>query len=303
MESASDKYNIIKRVTMISIISNVLLTASKFVIGILGHSSAMVADAAHSLSDCLTNVAIMISLKISNKPKDDSHHYGHGKVETLAAAFTGLVLIITAILIFYEGVNKVLSYYHGEILETPSNLTFIMAIFSVVLKEWMYKYTYAKNKDIQSNALSVVALDHRSDAFFSIGTVLGVGGAIFLGSKWVVLDPLTAVIFSLLIVKMGGSITYKSLNELMEASLDSKTHKCIEDTIASTEGVLGYHELKTRKIGNDVALDVHIEVDNKLTIVQAHDIATTVEFRLQEMCGYNGQFSIHAEPNPDPDTL
>ena len=254
MNYTDAKYTTVKQVTMLSIISNILLTCIKFIVGILGNSSAMVGDAAHSLSDSLTNIAIIIGLKISNKPKDKNHPYGHGKVETLAATFTGLVLIATAIGIFYEGFQKIIEWYGGGVLPTPSTFAFIIAIFSVVLKEGMYRYTVVKNKDIQSSALNVIALDHRSDALFSIGTVIGVGGAIFLGTRWVVLDPATAVLFSILIVKMGASITYKSIDELMEASLDEEIHQCIIDTLKSGEGILGYHDLKTRKIGSVVAV-------------------------------------------------
>lgn len=297
------KYEIVKRVSMLTLISNLLLAVAKFIIGTLGHSTALVADAVHSISDCLTNIAVIIGVKISHKPKDETHPYGHGKVETLAATFTGLIFIGIAILIFYEGAQKVLLYYHGGELETPSILTLIMAIISVVIKEWMYHHTVKQNKSIQSNALNVIALDNRSDALFSMGTVLGVGGSILLGSKWVVLDPATAVIFSLLIIKMGIDVIHKSINELMEASLDSEIHQCIVDALDAGEGVLGYHDLKTRKIGNVVAVDVHIEVNKSLSIVDAHDIATQLEIKLQEVCGKDAHFAIHTEPYPDPDRL
>ena len=162
-------------------------------------------------------------------------------------------------------------------------------------------------EDFKSDALIANAWEHRSDAFSSIGTMLGIGGAIFLGGKWVVLDPIAAVILSFFIFKVAFDISYKNLNELLEASLDSETYRSIEEALLSTEGVLGFHELKTRKIGNAMAADVHIEVDRDLSIVDAHEISTHVEDRLKEICGKNGHFSIRVEPCSDseyytPDT-
>jgi len=283
-------------VTKVSMVLNLLLTCFKFVAGVVGHSTAMVADAAHSLSDLVTDVAVIVGLKAAKKPRDGTHNYGHGKIETLSAAFTGLVLVAAAFGIFWTGLQKIIIFYQGGVLPAPSKVALFVAVISIVLKEWLYRYTIVYGRKLQSDALIANAWEHRSDAFSSAGTMIGIGGAIYLGGKWVVLDPIAAVILSFFILKVAFDISYKSLNELLEASLDSETYRNIEEALLSTEGVLGFHELKTRKIGNAMAADVHIEVDRDLSIVDAHEISTNVEDRLKEICGKNGHFSIRVEP-------
>ncbi|AKB82873.1 Cobalt-zinc-cadmium resistance protein [Methanosarcina barkeri 3] len=298
-ENEDTRYSRAAHVTKVSMILNFVLAIFKFTAGILGTSTAMIADAAHSLSDLITDIAVIVGLRIAKKPGDSTHNYGHGKIETLAAAFTGLVLVAAAIGIFWGGLEKIITYYNGERLPVPSKLTLVVAIISILSKEWLYRYTMACGREIKSDAVIANAWDHRSDALSSLGTMIGVGGAIFLGGRWVVLDPLTAIVISFLIFKVAFDISYKNLNELLEASLDSEIYGSIEDILNTTEGVLGFHELKTRKIGNAMAADVHIEVDRDLNIVDAHEISTQIENRLKEVCGSNGHFSIHVEPCSD----
>jgi len=295
-ETENTRYSQAIYVTKVAMASNVLLTGFKFFAGIMGNSSAMIADAAHSLSDFMTDIAVIAGLKIARKPGDSTHNYGHGKIETLSAAFIGLVLVAVAFGIFWGGLQKVIAFYQGEVLPTPSGIALTAAILSIVIKEWLYRYTIIYARKLKSDALIANAWHHRSDAFSSIGTMVGIGGAILLGGKWAVLDPIAAVILSFFIFKVAFDISYKNLNELLEASLDSGTYRNIEEILITTEGVLGFHELKTRKIGNAMAADVHIEVDRELNIVDAHEISTQVEDRLKEVCGKNGHFSIHVEP-------
>ncbi len=298
-EAENYRYSKATYVTKVSMVLNSLLTCFKFVAGVVGNSTAMIADAAHSLSDLITDIAVVVGLKVAKKPRDDTHNYGHGKIETLAAAFTGLVLIAAAFGIFWGGLQKIIAFYNGEVLPAPSKVALLVAIISIVLKEWLYRYTIVHGRKLQSDALIANAWEHRSDAFSSMGTMIGIGGAIYLGGRWVVLDPVAAVILSFFILKVALDISYKNLNELLEASLDSDIYRSIEEALRSTEGVLGFHELKTRKIGNAMAADVHIEVDRDLNIVDAHEISTQVEDRLKEICGKNGHFSIHIEPCSD----
>lgn len=298
-ENESFRYSRAAHVTKVSMILNFVLTSFKFAAGVLGNSSAMIADAAHSLSDFITDIAVIVGLKIARKPKDSTHNYGHGKIETLAAAFIGLVLVTAAFGIFWGGLQKVITFYQGENLPEPSRIALIAAIISVVSKEWMYRYTIVCGRELKSDAVIANAWDHRSDALSSVGTMIGIGGAIFLGGQWVVLDPIAAIVLSFFIFKVAFDISYKNLNELLEASLDSDTYRSIEEILISTEGVLGFHELKTRKIGSAMAADVHIEVDRDLNIVDAHEISTQIESRLKEICGKNGHFSIHVEPCSD----
>jgi len=298
-EADNYRYSQAAYVTKVSMVLNSSLTCFKFVAGVVGNSTAMIADAAHSLSDLITDIAVVVGLKVAKKPRDNTHNYGHGKIETLAAAFTGVVLVAAAFGIFWGGLQKIIAFYNGEVLPAPSKIALLVAIISIVLKEWLYRYTIVHGRKLQSDALIANAWEHRSDAFSSLGTMIGIGGAIYLGGKWVVLDPVAAVILSFFIFKVAYDISYKNLNELLEASLDSEIYKSIEETLRSTEGVLGFHELKTRKIGNAMAADVHIEVDRNLSIVDAHEISTQVENRLKEICGKNGYFSIRVEPCSD----
>jgi cation diffusion facilitator family transporter len=298
-DTENTRYSQAAYVTKVSMLLNFLLTCFKFTVGVIGNSSAMVADAVHSLSDLITDIAVIVGLRVAKKPRDSTHNYGHGKIETLAAAFTGLVLIAAAFGIFWGGFQKVIDFFHGGMLPMPSKLTLVVAVLSIVLKEWLYRYTIVHGRRLKSDALIANAWEHRSDAFASIGTTIGIGGAILLGGKWVVLDPIAAVILSFFIFKVAFDISYKNLNELLEASLDSETHRSIEEILISTEGVLGFHELKTRKIGNVMAADVHIEVNRNLSVVDAHEISIQVEERLKEICGKNSYLSIHVEPCSD----
>jgi cation diffusion facilitator family transporter len=300
-ETEGTRYSQAVYVTKVGMASNILLTGFKFFAGIAGNSSAMVADAAHSLSDFMTDIAVIAGLKVARKPGDNTHNYGHGKIETLSAVFIGLALILVAFGIFWGGLQKVIAFYHGEVLPVPSKIALVAAVLSIVIKEWLYRYTMVYARKLRSDALTANAWHHRSDAFSSIGTTIGVGSAILLGGKWAVLDPIAAVILSFFIFKVAFDISYKNLDELLEASLDSTTYRTIEEILISTEGVLGFHELKTRKIGNAMAADVHIEVDRNLNIVDAHEISVQVEDRLKEFCGKNGYFSIHIEPCSDPE--
>lgn len=298
-EAENTRYSQAIYVTKVAMVSNVLLTGFKFFAGIMGNSSAMIADAAHSTSDFMTDIAVIAGLKVARKPGDSTHNYGHGKIETLSAAFIGLVLLAVGFGIFWGGLQNVITFLHGEMLPAPSRIALAAAVFSIAIKEWLYRYTMGYARELRSDVLTANAWHHRSDAFSSIGTMVGIGGAILLGGRWTVLDPVAAVILSLFIFKVAFEISYKNLNELLEASLDSATYKSIEEALMSTDGVLGFHELKTRKIGNAMAADVHIEVDRNLNIVDAHEISMQVEDRLKEVCGKNGHFSIHVEPCSD----
>lgn len=287
------------RVTKLAVFVNISLTVFKFAAGVLGGSAAMIADAVHSFSDLMTDFAVILGFRAAEKPEDSTHNYGHGKIETLAAVFVGLMLFAVGVEIFWSGLQKVFSVAGGAELSAPGWIAFVAAVVSIFSKEGMFRYTINCARDLGSDALAANAWHQRSDAFSSVGTALGTGGAILLGGSWALLDPLAAVVLSFFIFKVAGEISYKNINELLEASLDPETCCRIETLIRSTEGVVDCHKLKTRKIGNAVAADVHIEVDCKLNIVDAHEISTRVEEKLKEAYGNNGHFSIHVEPFPD----
>lgn len=191
------------RITWIGSIVNFLLLIFKFVAGFLGHSSALVADAVHSLSDFVTDIIVIVFVKISGKPEDEDHKYGHGKYETLATALIGLALFAVGVGLLAGGVTKVVEVIKGAILPAPSIVALIAAAVSIVSKEILYRYTVRVGKNLNSQAVIANAWHHRSDAFSSVGTLVGIGGAIFLGEKWRVLDPIAAIVVSAFILKVA----------------------------------------------------------------------------------------------------
>lgn len=285
------------KVTVNGMIANIVLTIFKFAAGSLGNSAAMIADAVHSLSDFITDIVVIVGLKVAGKPADYNHQYGHGKIETLCAAFVGIVLFIIGLEILLSGLEKIFIVANGGSLEQPGIIAFIAAVFSILTKELLYRYTLNYAKKMRSDAMEANAWHHRSDAFSSVGTMLGIGGAIALGGKWVVLDPIAAVILSVFIFKVALKITYKNVNELTEAALEKDVIDDIQHIIVSTEGVKDFHELKTRKVGNTIATDVHIQVDRELSLIEAHDICTEIENRLREKYGQETILYIHCEPD------
>ena len=286
----------IYRVTFIGSFVNMLLLIFKFVAGFVWHSAAMIADAVHSLSDFVTDIIVIVFVRISSKPVDSSHNYGHGKYETLATAIIGLVLLGVAIGLFIGGAKDVLYVIRGGILEKPGTIALVAAGVSILLKELIYRYTVHKGKEFCSQALIANAWHHRSDAFSSIGTLFGIGGAILGGVKWRILDPLAAIVVSLFIARVAVKILKGTVNELLEHSLPASTEEEIRTIILSVEGVTSPHHLRTRRIGYNYAIDVHIRMDGNKTLTEAHLTTSIVEKRLKERYGAGTYVIIHTEP-------
>jgi cation diffusion facilitator family transporter len=284
------------RVTLAGSAINFILTSFKLFAGIYGRSTAMVADAIHSLSDFATDIVVIVSMGISRKPKDSSHDYGHGKFETLATFIIGGALLAVGFGIGYNGIKSIIAFFQGAEIEKPGLIALIAAVISIVSKEALYRWTVVVGRKINSQAVIANAWHHRSDAFSSIGTMVGIGGAIFLGEKWRILDPLAGVIVSLFILKVAIQITLGSLNELMESSLSEKEKNKIISLVTSVEGASQPHNLRTRKIGNNIAMDIHIRVNPQLNVSQAHEIATAVETVIRENFGSDSFVSVHVEP-------
>lgn len=295
METRSREKSIYK-VTWIGSLVNFLLMAFKFAAGILGHSSALVADAVHSLSDFATDIVVIVFVKISGKPEDDDHRYGHGKYETLATAIIGVVLFAVGIGLLVDGVIKVAAVLNGAILPAPSMIALIAAAVSIVSKEILYRYTVRAGKDLNSQAVVANAWHHRSDAFSSIGTLVGIGGAIFLGERWRILDPLAAIVVSAFVIKVAMELIKPCLDELLERSLPAETEKKILDIITSFPEVSSPHHLRTRRIGNHIAVEVHLRMDGHTSLEDAHTVATNVEKRLKAEFGPDTHVGIHMEP-------
>lgn len=286
----------IYRVTLWGGAVNLLLLAFKFTAGITGHSAAMVADAVHSLSDFVTDIIVLAFVHISGKPKDKSHDYGHGKYETLAQTVIGFMLLAVALGIVYGGLMKILAWSRGELLPAPGMLALLAALLSIVLKEGVFHYTIVKAKNLDSQALEANAWHHRSDALSSIGTAIGIGGAIFLGQRWTVLDPLASVIVGLFIAKVSIDLLRGGLGDLMEQSLPDEVEQEILQLAGSVEGVEEPHDLRTRRIGNHYAIELHILMDGNLPLIKAHDRASEIEDLLRKQYGEETHVVVHVEP-------
>lgn len=284
------------RVTWVGFFVNLILVAFKLVAGVVGSSAAMIADALHSLSDFATDIVVLASMRVVNKPADRSHDYGHDKFETLAAAAIALALLLVGGGLLWHGGKKIWLAVTGVRLAAPGIIAFVAAAVSVVSKEWLYRYTAGVGREISSQAVIANAWHHRSDAFSSIGTMLGIGGAMFLGEKWHLLDPLAAVVVSFFIIKVAIKILAGSIRELSEESLDDAIEAEILRLSSNIPGISGPHNLKTRRIGNHIAVDLHINVDGNLSVNEAHNLASQLETSLRGRFGEETFVSIHVEP-------
>lgn len=284
------------RVTVWGGIINVVLLVVKFAAGIFGHSAAMIADAVHSLTDFATDVVVLIFVHLGNKPADRDHDYGHGKYETLATAIIGTSLLAVGVLIFCSGAGKTWRVIQGEMLPSPGKVALVAAVASIVLKEWAYRFTVKVGRRCQSEAVVANAWHHRSDALSSVGTMIGVGGAILLGNRWTVLDPLASIVVSVFIVRAAWQLMMESMKELTEASLSDEDEAVITHIAASEPGVSEVHNLRTRRVGNRIAIEMHARMLGSTPLVEAHLHATAIEHRLKEHFGPDTLVSIHLEP-------
>ena len=291
----------IYKVTLLGSAVNVVLMIFKFVAGIFGHSAAMMADAVHSLSDFATDLVVLAFVRISHKPKDKDHDYGHGKYETLASTLIGVALFAVAAGILIEGAKKIAFWAQGGTLTQPGMLALWAALISILLKEVIFQYTNRKAKQLHSQAMEANAWHHRSDALSSIGTAIGIGGAIIGGERWAVLDPIASIVVGAFIVKVAVGLLRKGLGELMEQSLPDEVEDEIMSIVKSVPDVIEPHELCTRRIGNHYAIEMHILMDGELPLKEAHDKATEIEKRLKERYGEETHVAIHVEPVEEAD--
>ena len=291
-----DRKKEIYKVTLVGSVVNVVLLLFKFVAGIMGHSAAMVADAVHSLSDFVTDVIVLVFVRISGKPQDKSHDYGHGKYETLAMTLIGMSLLVVAVGILYGGAVKIHTWLKGEPLEAPGMIALWAALLSVVLKEAVYHYSMVMARQLQSQAVEANAWHHRSDALSSIGTAIGIGGAIFLGQRWTVLDPIASCVVGAFIVKVAVGLLSDGIGDLMEQSLPDAVEQEMLQLVASLPGLSEPHDLRTRRIGNHYAIELHILMDGDITLREAHDKASQVEDLLKQHYGDETHVAIHVEP-------
>ncbi|HPW90156.1 MAG TPA: cation diffusion facilitator family transporter [Paludibacteraceae bacterium] len=286
----------IYKVTWVGFFVNLVLSIAKLLAGIFGKSGAMIADAVHSISDFATDLVVLVFVRVAAKPKDENHDYGHGKFETIATIIIGLALFAVAVGIFINSFGLVGRVLKGEVIERPGLIALIAAVVSIVTKEWLYWYTLEVAKRVNSPAVKANAWHHRSDAFSSIGTLFGIGGAYFLGDKWRVLDPVAAIIVSLLIAKVAYDLVMPSLNELVERSLPKEQEDEILALIMQDPSLSDPHNLKTRRIGSNIAIEVHVRVPGDMTVEKSHNLTVNIEQKLKEKYGVGTQVIIHIEP-------
>jgi cation diffusion facilitator family transporter len=282
-------------ITLTGSVINIFLVALKLIAGFAGNSHAMVADAMHSLSDLFTDFIVLIFVKLSSRPSDCDHAYGHGKFETLATSIVGFILLAVGLAIFYDGAKLVAAYFNGNALHEPKMIAFWVALISIASKEALYWWTYMKGKMVKSAAVMANAWHHRTDAFSSVAAAAGIGGAIFLGEKWRVLDPAMAIAVSLFIIIIALKFIKSSVDELLEKSLPPKMQNEIMAVIGSVRGFSDPHALKTRKIGNNIAIEIHLRFPKDMSVEKAHDVATEVEETLKAKYGEGTYVITHIE--------
>lgn len=286
-------------VTLVGSVVNIILTVFKIFAGVLGRSTAMIADGIHSLSDLMSDIVVIVFVKISAKGRDKDHDYGHGKFETFATLIISLMLIVVAVNLMSGGINKIRQILDGGEVSSPGMIALWAAVASIVLKEILYRYTIIQGKALNSPMMIANAWHHRSDAFSSVGSLLGIAGAIFLGDKFVILDPITGCVISIFILVMAVKMSVPAIKELLDVSLPDDVEEKIEATAKSVKGVVDLHELKTRREGPGIIMEGHLVLDSEISLKEAHNISKKVEESLRKEFGTETQISLHLEPEDD----
>lgn len=296
--SGKDAVRIARKVTWVGFTINAILGVAKIAGGIFGRSSALIADGIHSFSDFLSDIIVIVMVGISHKHPDNSHQFGHGRFETLATILLSLILLIVGGGIFYEGIDKVISVANGAVLPRPGFITIIILLASIGSKEWLYHYTRHAGEKIRSEAVVANAWHHRSDSFSSIATLIGVVGAMCLGEKWRVLDPIAAMVVAVFIVVVALKMAKPAIDEILGASLPKDIREEIERVIKETPGVDHWHCLRTFKSGNDAYIEVHLKVNPEMNVRDAHKIATHAEQRIMRSIP---NMAVHVTTHIEPD--
>lgn len=296
-----DREKELSKVTLWGAVANVLLAFAKLAAGLWGRSSAMVADAVHSFSDLVSDVVVIVMVRVSSKDKDKSHDYGHGKFETLATVTVALMLVAVAVKLMVEGVEKIFSVIEGDVVEMPGKIALWAALASIAVKEALYQWTVRVGRKYNSPAVVANAWHHRTDALSSIGAAAGIGCALMLGGKWVILDPIVCCAISVFIFVAALQMVIPALGELTDASLSDEIETEISAIIQSVPGVGNVHNLKTRRNGPAIIIDAHMVVAPEMTVSEAHKLTTIAENLLRERFGNGTQIMLHVEPSVESD--
>ncbi|WP_195498791.1 cation diffusion facilitator family transporter [Alistipes timonensis] len=286
----------IYRVTFIGFVVNLVLSLLKLAAGILGRSGAMIADAVHSFSDLATDVVVIVFARISAKPRDDGHDYGHGKYETLATILISIALGIVGAGILVNSIGAVRVVLDGGLLPRPGLVALVAAVLSIAAKEILYRYTVREGRAIDSPSVIANAWHHRSDALSSLGTLVGIGCAYFLGDRWRIADPIAALIVAVFIFKVAFDLIRTGLGELLEKSLPEETEREILRIVTLDPAVREPHNLRTRRIGAAIAIEVHVRVDGAMSVACSHALTVGIECRLRERFGEETMIAVHVEP-------
>jgi len=282
------------KVTLVGVLVNAFLILLKLAAGIFGRSQALIADAVHSISDLFTDAVVLVGIKISNRPPDKTHHFGHARIETLASTIVGIALVATAL---YIGLQASLTIYrHSEY--HPTTLALFGAAVSIVLKEALYHYTIRTGRRIKSQLIVANAWHHRSDALSSVAVLIGVGGAL-INPSWHILDAFAALLVSFFIVKVGLDILRDTLREFTDTAPQPEIIGKIKHCALSVNGVVETHDLRVRTSGGQYQMEIHIVVDGQLTVSEGHKTAQQVERCLVEDVGNFDRIIIHVDPESE----
>ncbi|WP_083273776.1 cation diffusion facilitator family transporter [Geosporobacter ferrireducens] len=290
----TQRYQIGRRTSWMNIIGNVLLTALKAVVGYIAGSTAMVADAFHSGSDILATTIVLHGLKISHQPPDEGHHYGHGKAESIVSKLIAILLVITALGIGLSAYNSL----RDPALEPPNKIAVWTALISILFKEWMYRYTVGIGKKIKSQALIADAWHHRTDAFSSVAALIGISGAIY---GYPILDPIAGIVVAAMIIKAAVSIYLEAIHQLMDTAPAKEVMEDIKQTSLSVDGVRSVHDVKARKYGAEILVDMKICVDPLITVEEGHHLAGQAKHLVLEKIPDVKDVLIHVNPCSEKD--
>lgn len=296
MQSQMTREKEIYRITLWGSIVNIVLTGLKFAAGILGASAAMIADAVHSLSDLLTDFVVLLFVKISSRPADSDHPYGHGKYETLATTIVAIALLAAGGVLLAQGIEKIIGAVRGETLPVPGRIALWAALISIAAKEGIYQLTARVGRRVQSSALEANAWHHRTDALSSVATAIGIGGALLFGGKWAILDPIAAVLVSVFILVAAGKLLHEAIQDLMEKRLPEEIEEEIREIVAADSEMSEMHKLRTRRVGNVYSIEMHLRMHGNISLYEAHRHSMLLEQRLRERFGQETLVSIHLEP-------
>ena len=286
----------IVRITLLGSVVNVALTLLKFAAGIIGCSAAMIADAVHSLSDLLTDFVVLVFVKISSRPADSEHPYGHGKYETLATAIVAIALLAAGGVLAAEGIQKIVGVMRGEPLTMPGRIALWAALISIAAKELIYQLTVRVARRVDSSALEANAWHHRTDALSSVTTAIGIGGALIFGGTWAVLDPIAAVLVSIFIIIAACKLLHGAIQELLEQRLPEEVEQQIREIVETDQDMTEMHKLRTRRVGNVYSIEMHLRMHGDVSLYEAHRHSMVLEQKLRERFGEQTMVTIHLEP-------